>query len=93
MDCSTAFLAECVVTDTVVDLVFVVDGSGSICDNDPTRRSDGSGCNNWQQMVDFVTDFISVMEPSEDGTHVGLVTFSTESNVLTTLNRFVHFIN
>ena len=73
----------------MIDLLFVVDGSGSICDNDPTRQNDGSGCDNWKQIVNFITEFVSVMEPSEKGTHVGVVTFSTESDLLMKFNRFV----
>ncbi|MEE4248746.1 MAG: VWA domain-containing protein [Kangiellaceae bacterium] len=73
----------------MIDLVFVVDGSGSICDNDPSRKNDGSGCDNWKQIVNFITEFVTVMEPSETGTHVGLVSFSTESLLLAGLSRCV----
>lgn len=78
-------LAGCIETDTNVDLVFVVDGSGSICDNDPTKTD--SGCRNWQQVKRFITEFVSVMEPSVDGTHVGLVSFGSSANLLLTLDR------
>ena len=76
-------------TESVIDLVFVVDGSGSICDNDTSRMNDGSGCNNWKQIVSFITDFVTVMQPSKEGTHVGLVSFAGESFLLMKLNKFV----
>ncbi|ELU04000.1 hypothetical protein CAPTEDRAFT_198253 [Capitella teleta] len=81
-------VAERVESESVVDLVFAVDGSGSICDPDPSRWKYSSGCDNWEQIINFITEFVTVMEPSETGTHVGLVSFSTEGRLLAGLSWY-----
>ena len=63
-------LAGC---DTAVaDIVFVLDSSGSIRDNNPTDMS----YDNWNLLLQFVADVIGQLNIAEDGTRVGLVRFS-----------------
>lgn len=77
----------CIETETSVDLVFVVDGSGSICDFDPPLYSNGRGCNNWQQIVTFIVQFVQSMQPSVQGTHIGLISYATDPIFLTGLDK------
>jgi hypothetical protein len=70
-----SLITGCIETESSVDLVFVVDSSGSICENNPTYNN-GSGCNNWILIVNFVVEFVRAMQPSRDGTHIGLLSFS-----------------
>ena len=84
------FISGCTDTETTIDLVFVIDGSGSICDDNPAL-GDGKGCNNWVEVVNFVVEFVKAVSPSESGTHVGLLSFAREPIFLTGLNRSVSF--
>ena len=66
----------------------MVDGSGSICDNDEGPKfDDGRGCNNWLSVVSFVTDFVQALTIGDDLTRVGLVTFANAGNALMTLDQ------
>ena len=63
-----------------VDLVFVLDGSGSICENDPTYAN--GVCDNWNLMLTFLTDFVDRLTVASDRFRIGFVLFSTESQVV-----------
>ena len=52
----------------------LVDGSGSICDNDPSHKVGEYYCNNWQEIVDFMEDVIDILTPGRD--QVGVAFFS-----------------
>ena len=61
-----------------MDLVFVVDGSGSICDNDPNfEYGRDNTCDNWNFILKFIVDFVSAMDIGLSSTRVSLVTFAT----------------
>ena len=62
--------AEC--NDYRVDLVFVVDSSGSIRDANPT---DGS-YDNWNLILQYVYDVIELLNIGSDQTRVGLIAYS-----------------
>jgi hypothetical protein len=71
-----------------MDLVFVVDGSGSICDNDPSfRYGTDITCNNWNFILNFMSDFVSDLTIGPSTARVGLVTFATEGHVAFNLTR------
>jgi hypothetical protein len=70
--------------------VFVVDGSGSICDDNP-GYTNGSGCNNWILIVNFVVDFVQSMQPSREGTHIGLLSFASQAIYLSGLDKLAFF--
>ncbi len=55
-----------------VDLVFVVDSSGSIRDNNP---KDGS-YDNWDTLLDFVASLVNSLSVSTSATQVGMVEYS-----------------
>lgn len=75
-----SILLECVAQ--ALDLVFVVDGSGSICDNDPkfVYGTDVT-CDNWKFALKFMEDFVSDMDIGLTSTRVGLVTFATTATL------------
>ena len=57
------------------DVVFVVDSSGSI------------GCNNFHMIVHYMQNIVRNLNMDE-GTRVGLITFSTDASVIFHLNDF-----
>lgn len=59
-----------VVAECRLDIVIVVDCSGSIRDNNPPNGPD-----NWDLIVDFVVSIIRGLEISDAGSHVAIVTF------------------
>jgi len=66
----------------IADVVFVVDSSGSIRDNNP---ADGS-YDNWNKILEFVADIIDQLNIATDGVHVGLVIYSQTARHEFTLN-------
>ena len=74
----------------ILDIVFVVDESGSICDNDDTFNADQKICDNWRSVRRFLTQFISNNDLiiSETGSHVGMVTYRDDVTVDWPLNRY-----
>jgi len=52
--------------------VFVLDSSGSIRDQNP----DDNSYDNWNRMLQFVSDIIGQLNIGQDGVHVGLVIYS-----------------
>ena len=56
-------------SDSMLDVVFVVDSSGSIC---PSRDE----CDNYLLMKAFMKNLVSELEIEETGTRIGLVLFS-----------------
>jgi len=76
----------------VIDLAFLVDESGSICDTDTgPRLSDGS-CNNWDNLRRFIVAIID--EPTlligPNDARVSLVTFANEGLVKFNFNRYTN---
>ena len=57
-----------------MDLVFAVDGSLSVCNEDYNRTADT--CPNWEEMKEFINDIIDVLDVDSGAVQVGLV--STE---------------
>jgi len=60
----------------VADIIFVLDSSGSIRDQNP---ADGS-YDNWNKILQFVSDVIGQLNIGTDGVHVGLVIYSHLAN-------------
>ena len=67
----------------LLDLVFIVDGSGSICENDPSFRS--GSCDNWRFVITFMVNIVETLGIDQGRTRVGLVLFSTDAVVRWTL--------
>lgn len=79
--------SDCV--SSAMDLVFVVDGSGSICDNDPKFvYGKDVTCDNWNFVLKFMGDFVKDMDIGLTSTRVGLVTFATKPTLGWDLRKY-----
>ena len=65
-----------------VDFVFLVDGSGSICNNNGL-------CDNWRTITTFISNIASKLSVGVDGSHVGMITFGSRANLIWDLNTLV----
>ena len=73
-----------------MDLAFVIDMSGSICDNDPTFNYDTDiTCNNWRSIVQFVYQTVANLTIGPLETNVALITFETTAVLRWNLTRYV----
>lgn len=68
-----------------MDLVFLIDGSGSICDRDRNVTYDEEGtvitCNHWYLVLEFVKNFVNDLDIGFNETRVGLVQFGSTAQV------------
>ena len=69
---------------SLADVVFVLDSSGSIRDNNP---QDGS-YDNWNLLLTFVADVVTGLSIGLSATRVGIVTFSDTGDNLFYLNTY-----
>ena len=67
--------------ECIGDVVFVVDSSGSI------------GSKNWKIAVQFIIDVMKGLKVSPEGTHVSVITFSTEVEISFGLNVYFSMSN
>ena len=72
----------------VLDIVFVVDESGSICDEDPSFDRNTQICNNWRAVRAFLREFVLNLRIGDDDIHVGLLTFRDNVEVDWLLDRY-----
>ena len=83
---------EC--SDSKIDLVFLVDGSGSICDNDSggTRNDPKNNgkltCDSWELVKQFMIEFVAKLNVGLQDTRVGLATFANNANVVFKLTEY-----
>ncbi len=68
--------------DSIIDLIFVVDGSGSICDSAAKDTTGLRGCANWNLVANFIAEFIRQLQISSAGNRVALVTFSSQARTV-----------
>lgn len=68
--------------DDTVDLVFVLDSSGSIRDNNP----DDDSYDNYQLLLNFVISIVNELPIGQDETRVGVVVFSNLAESVIYLN-------
>ncbi len=77
----------------MIDLAFIVDASGSICDNDATAVRDQNGnvvsCNNWLLVKNLLNQVTRDLVIGERDAHLGLVLFSGRVDLIFDLNRLV----
>ena len=71
-------------TDTFIDLVFVLDSSGSINDNTP----DGAPVENYDLLLNFVVSIVDELEIGPTATRVGLVLFSDIGEMIFPLDAY-----
>ena len=66
-----------------MDLAFIIDGSGSICDSDPSRVViDGQvHCDNWDTIVEFLTKFVEELEVGPNNVRVAMVVFGEDASL------------
>ena len=70
-----------VVGSCLVDFGFLVDSSGSICNN-----KGGKNCINWASVRTFLQDVVRNMRIEETGSRVGMILFGSYATVLWQLN-------
>lgn len=63
---------------SVIDLAFVVDGSGSICDNDPLNDRNVPGCPNWNLVLGFISEAVTELSIGVNDAHVALIMFAND---------------
>ena len=71
-------------TDCPVDLVILLDGSGSICNNERVDI-----CDNWRSMRDFLARLVENVQIGGSGARVGLITFGSSATVNWLLDRYM----
>ncbi len=69
---------------TVVDIVLVVDSSGSICNDEVVAT-----CNNWEFVTGFLNRVVDALVIGADNAHVALIRFASRVDVILNLDRFV----
>ena len=67
-----------------MDVAFIIDGSGSIRDANPSDQS----YDNWNLLLTFVANIADNLPVSPSGTHVAAVVFSDRGQVLFPLSRY-----
>ena|SRR6218665_3023317 len=78
---SVCYILENLCTQKL-DLCFVVDASGSICDSDEGfNYRENETCNNWKYNVDFIRSIADSFDIGLEATRIGLVIFSSQSYV------------
>jgi len=74
---------QIVVCTEVMDLAFVVDGSGSICDSDPNFNfSRDSTCQNWNFILQFIGRVCDTLTIGPNATRVAMVMFSSSARLV-----------
>ena len=73
---SFTFFLYFIVCQTSVDLVFLLDNSGSVGDS------------NFRKVKDFVKRVIDFFNIGREGTHVAVVTYDTDTHIEFTLTRY-----
>jgi len=70
----------------------VVDGSGSICDNDPKfQYGTDVTCDNWNFILKFMEDFVNDTDVGLSATRIGLATFATTATLGWDLKTYEYF--
>ena len=70
-----------------MDVCFVVDSSGSICDNDPTATMSPTNpklrnwCNNWQLIINFMEKFAESLTIGQNFVLMGMVQFANQAHL------------
>ena len=68
------------------DVCFVVDSSGSICENDGSTAS----CSSWTLLLSFISDVIDAFDIGYDKTRVGVVIFSDDASLVIPMNLYLN---
>ena len=78
-----------VISGNCGDVAFVIDASGSICDDDSTfyENNGQSTCQTWELVKEFMRRITDVLPIDYDRTKVGIVQFGNEAEVIWYLNE------
>ena len=68
------------------DVCFVIDSSGSICENDAFTTS----CSSWKLLLSFITNVIDAFDIGYDQTRVGVVIFSDDASLAIPMNLYLN---
>ena len=68
------------------DVCFVIDSSGSICENDASSAS----CSGWKLLLSFITNVIDAFDIGYDQTRVGVVIFSDDASLVIPMNLYLN---
>lgn len=79
MTCVFCVIVVVTCSDNLLDLVFVVDSSGSIQDK---------GANNYNLLLTFIVNVINDLDIGANRTRVGLVKFSNQAESMFFLNTY-----
>ncbi|KAK2180405.1 hypothetical protein NP493_444g02002 [Ridgeia piscesae] len=79
---ASAAMVAVVRSQCKVDFVFIVDGSGSICGNQPNE------CDNWRSIKQFLRSVVSKMSVGPNGSKVAMVTFGSIGNLIWDLDTY-----
>lgn len=71
-----------------MDLAFVIDGSGSICDDQPSNPY--QPCDNWEFLLNFVNQVTETFKIGPDDTQVTVATFANTVSIPWDFTRYVH---
>lgn len=74
-----------------IDMTFIVDQSGSICDEDQDKEYDGNKlitCGNWELMKTFIGDIIEKLTVSTDSAQVAMIRFGNNGVLDWDLDRY-----
>ena len=66
-------------TQKQMDLVFIVDGSDSVCEQDPTFVN--GVCNNWKLIIEFMVNIVNVITEEDMKTRVAVIVFNDSPEI------------
>lgn len=71
-----------------MDLAILIDGSGSICQDQPSTPF--NPCDNWKSVLNFVNQVLESFEIGPDETRVTVGTFATKVTIPWDFTKYVH---
>ncbi len=84
---NSACYLTAVCRDFNLDLAFVIDASGSICDEDPTYNVDTNTCDNWALTLAFVTEAVNQLTIGPEAAQVAVIVFADDCDLQWTLGQ------
>ncbi len=66
-----------------------MDGSESICGDDPTFNIEQNSCNNWRQVQSFIAYAVRELNIGSENARVAVITFADEGTIQWNLHQYV----
>ena len=80
--------ALCFICAGQLDLVFIIDGSGSVCNDVPGwDKASGENCAPWNMVISFMESIIEDFNINDDYVRVAAIVFGNSARVHWDLNR------